>query len=236
MTILGFHVSDPQHAVAWTDSEIYCDGEPAGEACKPALNAIAGIVGIGTGPLGWLREAGAAVQASVAMDNLLVELSIVLRSARRPAIAAPAARALMPWARYCVVGYSPRLGRVAGWVFFPENDFEAGLSGGWCCPEIDALSAMVSCEHSALAAGQAQVAELRRLALPRASGGKLIVLAVEGRQITVREPIDLETGTRPPGASRGPRNETTWRRSRRRTRSREGRLHPLRARPAGRPK
>ncbi len=86
MTILGFHVSDPQHAVAWTDSEIYCDGEPAGEACKPALNAIAGIVGIGTGPLGWLREAGAAVQASVAMDNLLVELSIVLRSARRPAV------------------------------------------------------------------------------------------------------------------------------------------------------
>jgi hypothetical protein len=194
VTVCGFAAIDLRRALVWCDSEVYREGEPSGEACKIAVNAFANIVGTGTGSLLMLAEAAATIQGSATVDDAVVRLPGALRAVHRAAAPSVAARAMMALAAFVVVGRSPRFGRVVGWVLPAERDFLPALISAWCCPAVDAANVLD--EHGALAAAQAQLAELRR-SLPNATGGTLMVATIDGDRITVGRAFDLATGLRP---------------------------------------
>lgn len=184
MTILGFNLVSPWRAVAWCDSEVYEDREPVGDTCKMAVNALAGTVGIGSGTVGIVRAAGAALGQCTSFDEAAATLPAALCQAKREAIDLRAARPSIDFARYAITGRSDRFGRIMAYRFRAERDFQPELTHSWHSPTVDTGAAIAEDEDGVRCVAQQQIAELNRGDLPNATGGTLLMATIEGARIT----------------------------------------------------
>jgi hypothetical protein len=185
MTVLGFHVTNARQAVAWADTELYCDGEPRGETAKLAVNALLGVMAAGTGNLTMIRAGANVVHTAASLGEILERLPGALRS---DCPVPP-----LTGAAFFIIAHSGRLGSLVGWVCAAERDFIPMFTRAWCSPQIDEQQLIVTDVYTALSVATAQLSTLRRT-VPAARGGALTIAALNDGCVEISPAIDCVTG------------------------------------------
>jgi hypothetical protein len=196
MTVLGFHVTAPDRAFAWCDSEVFSGteaGVPAGHVLKMGVHALGNFVIVGTGRIGPFRDALDAVVMAQTFDDAIAKLPDAMRLACRAYSSEEiSARAPLRGQTIAAVGFSHSRGAIVGATFDLTSDFEPVMPRRqYLSPAID--GGYVADHHSAISVADRQLVALRRQ-IPDASGGVLILAEITPSGINCRPLFDFTKG------------------------------------------
>jgi hypothetical protein len=176
--------------IAWCDSELYGpDGKPSRHRAKLSVNALTGIVGGGTGLVGFLREGEEVIADALSFDQVIVDLPNRLARAARDLvehrIAAASAHQV-----YFACGWSHQMKRIVGATFHAQRNFEPVIAPSFSAPavELDVVD-----EQSVVTACQQQMLTVQKRN-PGAGAGVVVMATVTPSSITARPIFDLAAG------------------------------------------
>jgi hypothetical protein len=191
MTVCGFSVLSPAHAVLWADSEVFAANEPVGHRVKLGVNALAGVAMIGLGTMSIFHEAQTELQRHNTFDQVIEKMPQALVGAYRSFTELPIAAASSCCSTVGIVGYSHRRRRLLG-VLLQGPEFEPMMLADFAAPELAEPGALTD-NHAVIAAAQVQLVALRR-SLPQAKGGVLLMAEVGPGGVRCGQVFDFERG------------------------------------------
>lgn len=176
MTIAGAACS-LDRALLWADSSVGCADVIVGHTCKLAINALAGLVGTGTGPASLIRDADGLLCGAATLRQVIEELPPRLRSSAARQKTIPAA--------YAVAAFDPAFGRVVIYEF-QSPFFAPELTTFFLAPRLDVPRPEGVLEALDIAIAQHQAAA-------GYAGGILSIAELTARGVTACTALDLDT-------------------------------------------
>lgn len=181
MTIVGA-ICSADRAFLWADTEMYRDDQPCGHRTKIAVSEEGRVVACAAGDELLLDVLFDAIGRVVDYDELITALPGFAarnwwRSRRIEYTTGP---------RVLAVGWSRRLGRLAGYEFLADDFRPRGFRAAATpyVPEIEGIYPGEPADLLGLA--QAQMREVQKV-MPSAGGGTLMVADVRPRSITLHD-------------------------------------------------
>lgn len=190
MTILGA-VCDRDTVTMWADDLVTLAGKPAHCRPKLAINATAGVAGVGCGWLSLTEVGGAAVVAGSDLDAIVLAAMHALRKASAVVIARmPDEQRLRFGAgTYVVAGWSAMAGRMVVYELAAFAFWEPRLATAALSPRLETGSPWRPPSHHDVASIAARQAEA--LALGGGHAGRLTIATITRAGITVLPPQEI---------------------------------------------
>lgn len=186
MTILGFHIVAPDHAILWSDTETYVEDSLYANSNKISVNPTMNAAATGNGRADILSVAEQHFMGAVSFDEAIARIPRLLRDRERR----NAPNAVTPQCAFAAVGFSKRFGRLIGCVFSGEY-YVARITSSWCAPDLGELASLhPSSLEDILPLAQQQMADIKR-AYPSSKGGPLIGATIARQGIQTRQLMDM---------------------------------------------
>lgn len=193
---------DGDHALLWTDTEIYLDSvAPAGFVPKLAVNPLAAAAGAGCGPLAISQAASAALLAAASFDDAIEPVRDALR--RATVKHADAFDGLSHQrARYLMAGFSAAAGRMVIWDFDLARFYAPAVVHAETDPPLADLPEIWRPRHcgEVVDAAARQMIELRKAGLRAGERGALTVAEIAPSAVTAHAFQDFMRRTSAPVA------------------------------------
>lgn len=204
MTILGVHVTGPQSAFAWTDSEsVWHDGKDSAGFCnKLAVNAHAALVCLGTGWAALMSDAIREAMRAASLDEAVREMPKFLRHhAERIALHPKSDAASYGRQAVILAGHSHENGRMLAFELAAMTCFEPAMQTRVCKPYVPSFD---SFDPDRGIGGLARVVkeqtDILRDYAPGVTGGTLVVARISPGGVACGPRLDLTSHTDLDGA------------------------------------